>query len=108
MSNYKYYDYLKKYDARFLNKYENWLHYENGRKSNFLRLLGYRAYSLMTGRPIMMDGVKIKQWFYIFCSLICLADVWGIWYYQEIYNKYYPWKYTYYTPDWKNEMTLLE
>ncbi len=106
--SYKYYDYLKNYNASFLNKYENWLHHENGRRSNFKRLLDYRAYSLLTGRPMFMYGFKLKSWYYVLCSLMCLADIWGVWYFQEIYNKYYPWKYTFYTPEWKTEMTQLE
>jgi hypothetical protein len=106
--SYKYYDYLKKYNAPFLNKYENWTHTHWGRRSNYQQLLDYRAYSLMTGRPIFLYGWKFKSWYFMLCAVISFADIWGVWYFQEIYNKYYPWKYTYYTPEWKKEMTLLE
>jgi hypothetical protein len=105
---YKYYDYLKKYDAHFLNRYENWAHHNWSRRSNFQRLLDYRAYSLATGRAFFMYGLKFKGWYYWACALLSFADIWGVWYFQDIYNRYYYWKYTYYTPDWKKELTLLE
>jgi hypothetical protein len=103
-----YYDYLKKYDARFLHKYESGTHLSWGRRSNFLQLLYFRAYSLMTGRNMWIPHMKIKSWFYNLGTLICLADIWGIWYFQEIYNKYSVQKWVYYQPYLKKETMLME
>ena len=108
MSSYKYYDYIKNYDVGFRNKHENWTHYAWGRKTNFSQLLHFRAYSLMTGRPILWKGLKIKGWFYMFGTLICVMDVWGIWYFQEMHNKYSSKKWVYYQPYLRPEMTFLE
>ena len=104
----KYYDYLKKYDAPFLNKYESWSHYQWGRRSNYMQLLYARAYYLYSGRGILMHGWKIKHPFVWCGTVVCIADVFGIWFYQEMYNKMTPWKYVYYQPEWKNESTLQE
>lgn len=104
----KYYDYLKNYDTRFLNKYESWTHSSWGRRSNFLQLLDYRGYSLMTGRNIFLPGFKLKGWFFTFGSIICMADIWGIWFFQEIYNKYTPQKWTWYQPYLHPETQFVE
>jgi len=108
MSSYKYYDYIKNYRADFLNKYESWNHSSWGRKTNYTQLLNYRAYSLMTGRPILFYGIKIKGWFYMFGTLICLCDVYGIWWFQEMHNKYSSKKWIYYQPYLRKEMQFAE
>lgn len=108
MSKYNYYDYLKKYDAGFLNKYESWGHANWSRRSNFLQLLYFRATTLMTGRIHIMHGIKLKGWYYTLSVLVCLADIYGIWFYQEIYNKYAYWKWVYYQPYFKNECEFFE
>lgn len=104
----KYYDYLKKYDSHFLNKYESWSHFSWGRRSNFLQLLYYRAYTLTTGRQILMPHLKLKSPFQWLCILVCLADVYGIWFFQEIYNKYTVHKQVYYQPYMKPDMVFQE
>ena len=74
-----YYDYLKKYDAHFLNKYESWAHAQLSRRSNFLQLLYFRAYSLFVGgRSIFVPHIKLKSLFMMVCIGICLADVYVI------------------------------
>ena len=107
--NYKYYDYLKKYDAAFLNKYESWFHYSWGRKTNFNQLLKYKAYLMWTGgRTIFIDGTKLKTSYAYLAGLICIADIWGVWFFQEMYNKYQPWKWIYYQPYYKEECKSME
>src|SRR5690348_3025108 len=97
-----YNDYLNKYNAHFLNKYQSWSHYSWGRKSNFLQLLYYRAYTLNTGgRAPFLPHVKLKSPFIMLCALVCMADIYGVWIYQEIYNKYMPWKWVFYQPYFK-------
>jgi hypothetical protein len=108
MSEYKYYDYLKKYTPKFLNSHESWAHWNWGRKSGFTDLLSYRAYTLMSPRNILFEGVKIKGWFFVFGSLFCIMDIWGIWYFQEIHQKYSTRKWVYYQPYMKPEMTFIE
>ena len=108
MSQFKYYDYLKKYTPMFLNQHESWTHYTWGRKSNYLTLLSYRAYTLMTGRDILLEGIKIKGWYYTFGALICIADIWGVWYFQDIHQKYSTRKWVYYQPQMAPEMTYIE
>ena len=104
-----YYDYLKKYDTHFLNKYESWSHAQWGRKSNFLQLLYFRAYSLFVGgRSILVPHIKLKSAFMMVCAGICLADVYGVWIYQEMYNKFMPWKWVYYQPYFKDSCRLME
>jgi hypothetical protein len=108
MSSKKYYDYLKNYDAKFLNKYESWSHHSWGRRSNFMQLLYFRCYSLFTGRNILLPHLKLKSPYIWICVGVSMADVWGIWFYQEIYNKYYPWKWTYYQPYMRGDILFDE
>ncbi len=108
MSNYKYYDYLKRYDAAFLNKYESWAHHSWSRRSNFLQLLYFRAYALFTGRTILMPHLKAKSWFTYISCLICIFDIWGVWVFQEIYNKYSVQKWVYYQPYFRSETMFNE
>ena len=104
----KYYDYLKKYDAPFLNKYESWAHFNWGRRSNYLQLLYFRAYSLLTGRNIILPHLKLKSPWLWMAAVVAFADVWGVWIYQEMYQKYQPWKWTYYQPYFRPEAMALE
>jgi len=105
---YKYYDYLNKYDARFLNKYQSWGHHLWNRRSNYLQLLYFRAYSLYTGRNILLPHMKLKKPYMLISALICVADIYGSWIFQEMYNKYVPWKWTYYQPYFKESCLLME
>lgn len=108
MSSYKYYNYLKKYTPAFLNRQESWTHFTWGRKSNYLDLLNYRSTTLMIGRNILNEQMKIKGWFFFFGAVICMADIWGIWYFQEIHQKYSTRKWVYYQPYLKPEMMFTE
>lgn len=108
MSSKKYYDYLKKYDTHFLNKYENWSHFNWGRKSNFLQLLYTKSYLTYNGRNIFMHGYKFKSWFVWVGSVVCVTDIYLIWIYQEMYNKLYPWKWTLYMPYYRSECMFNE
>ena len=108
MSEYKYYDYLKKYNPRFLNNYESWSHINWSRRSGFIELLNYRSYTLSTGRNILFDGLKLKGWFFVYGSLMCIMDIWGVWYFQDIHQKYSTRKWVYYQPYMKPEMTFIE
>ena len=108
MSSYKYYDYLKKYNSHFVNRYENWSHLSWGRKSNYLQLLNLRAYTLMTQRSILLPGMKLKAPFFMLGCMVCLADIWGMWFFFTVYNKYSPQKWVFYQPYLKGDMTLME
>jgi hypothetical protein len=104
-----YYDYLKKYDAHFLNKYESWGHASWSRRSNYLQLLYFRAYSLWTGgRSIFLPHIKLKSAYMMLCAGVCITDIYGIWIYQEMYNKYMPWKWVYYQPYFKDSARMME
>ena len=104
-----YNDYLKKYDAHFLNRYQSWHHHAWGRKSNYMQLLYFRAYSLWTGgRSIFLPGYKLKSAFMMIGAGVCMADIWGVWFFQEMYNKYQPWKWIYYQPYYKDQCRLME
>jgi hypothetical protein len=107
-NGYKYYDYLKKYDAHFLNKYESWTHQHWGRRSNYLQLLYFRAYSLFTSRAPVLPNIKVKKPFLYVACVVCLADIWGTWIFQEVYNKYMPWKWVYYQPYFKESCIQME
>lgn len=108
-NNYKYYDYLKKYDAAFLNKYESWFHHSWGRRSNFTELLHYKSYGLYTGgRAIFVQGTRLKSIFVLIGAIICNADIWGVWFYTDIYNKFMPWKWINYQPYFKEELKFME
>jgi hypothetical protein len=104
-----YNEYLNKYDTSFVNKYQSWSHHAWGRKSNFLQLVYFRAYLFNTGsRAPFLPHLKFKNSFNIFCAIICMADIYGVWIYQEIYNKYMPWKWTMYQPYFKESCILME
>lgn len=103
-----YYDYLKRYNADYLNKHESWAHYSWGRGSNFMQLQKFRSFSLLTNRAYVMPGLRFKGFFYFAGALLCIADVYGIWYFQEIYNKYSSFKWTLYQPWYHKECMLDE
>ena len=110
-----YYSYLKKYSPRFIAKYETWTHHAWGRKSNFLQLVNSKGALVMTGRAFILPGIRYKNLVYYSLAAICCFDVWGIWFYQDIYNKYtyhkwntyQPWMYKTYVPK-HYEMDPLE
>ncbi len=109
MSGKNYYDYLKKYDPNFLNKYQSWSHYAWGRKSNFMQLLYFRAYTFnVGGRAPFLPHLKLKLPYVLVCSLLCMWDVYGVWIYQEVYNKYMPYKWVFYMPYYKESCLLME
>jgi hypothetical protein len=103
---YSYYKYLKKYSPYFLNKYENWGHLVKGRKTNFGRLLMVRAYLLLTHNMTILPGYRTTGTFYLFGAILTFIDLYGIWYSQEIYNKYSFHKWTHYQP-WHQKDTLV-
>jgi len=109
MSGKNYYEYLKKYDTHFLNKYQSWSHYSWGRKSNFLQLLYFRAYTLNCGgRVPFLPHLKLKAPFVYICAGICMFDLYGVWISQEIYQKFMPWKWTFYQPYFKEACVMME
>ena len=68
-STYSYYDYVKGYDSKFLNKYKSHTHWWAGRGSNYLELLRLKAVRLKSNRNWMWFdqryGVKFIFIFYI-------------------------------------------
>lgn len=95
---YSYYDYLKKYNAEFLSRYELRNHVAFGRKSNFLQLLNTKAALMLTNRALIIPKVRSKAFLYYFLAGYCIVGYYGIWYFQEIYNKYTHHKWTMYQP----------
>lgn len=95
---YGYYNYLKKYSPEFLLKHESWKHEAWSRRSNFLQLLNTKGAHVLTSRVFFLPGIRFKTIWYVLGGLLCCVDVWGIWYFQEIYNKYTIHKWTNYQP----------
>lgn len=104
--NYSYYKYLRNYSPHFINKYENWSHFSWGRKTNFTQLQLFRSYILLTNKMTIIPGYRTKSKFYYAGAILCVADLWGIWFYQEIYNKYTFHKWTHYQP-WMHKDTAV-
>lgn len=66
-STYSYYDYIKQYDAKFLNKYQSHTHWWAGRGSNFLELLRLKSVRLKSNRNWMWVDVRYGwKFLYIF------------------------------------------
>ena len=64
---YSYYDYIKNYDASFLNKYQSGNHWWAGRGSNFLEMLRLKAVRLKSNRNWMWFDVRYgTKFLYIF------------------------------------------
>ena len=103
--NYSYYKYLKNYNPHFINKYENWSHLAWGRRTNFDLLQQCRTYLALSTKMTIFPGLRTKSTFYYLGALICVVDMWGIWYSQEIYNKYSFHKWTHYQP-WMHKDTV--
>ena len=66
---YSYYDYVKNYDSKFLNKFQSGTHWYSGRGSNFLEILRLKAVRLKSNRNWMWFdyryGAKFLYIFYI-------------------------------------------
>ncbi len=66
-STYAYYDYIKSYDSRFLNKYQSHTHWYAGRGSNFMELLRMKAQRLKSNRNWMWFDIRYgTKFLYIF------------------------------------------
>ena len=64
---YSYYDYIKNYNSRFLNKYQSNAHWYSGRGSNFLEILRLKAVRLKSNRNWMWFDVRYgTKFLYIF------------------------------------------
>ena len=64
---YSYYDYIKNYNSRFLNKYQSNTHWYSGRGSNFLEILRLKAVRLKSNRNWMWFDVRYgTKFIYIF------------------------------------------
>ena len=64
---YSYYDYIKNYDSKFLNKYQSGAHWWAGRGSNFLEILRLKAVRLRSNRNWMWFDVRYGvKFLYIF------------------------------------------
>ena len=84
-SSYSYYDYIKNYDSKFLNKYQAGAHWWAGRGSNFLELLRLKSVRLKSNRNWMWFDIRygtkflyilyMPQLFYLVVSYI-LSPVW--------------------------------
>lgn len=101
-----YYDYIKKYNAQFLNNYTSWTHFSWGRGSNFMQLLNFRAFNLNTNRVSLVPGYKIKSTPSVLIGIYCLIAVYGIWISQDIYNRFSPRKATYYDDEEEDEISF--
>lgn len=98
MVNYPYYNYLKKYDQSFLKKYEVAENRTLGRGSGFLNFVRLRSALFLTPRVFVFGSFRTKSLVYYIMALFLCADLWGIWYFQEIYYKYNIHKWTGYQP----------
>lgn len=104
MSNYNYFNYLKKYSPDFLLKYESWSHRMIGRGSGIKMLTNMRAALMLTPRVFILPGLRTKSLVYYFMAGYALALVYGIWYFQEIYNKFTIHKWIHYMPMYNKEI----
>ena len=57
-STYSYYDYIKQYDSRFLNKYQSHTHWWAGRGSGFMELLRMKSVRLKSNRNWMWFDIR--------------------------------------------------
>lgn len=64
---YSYYNYIKQYNPRFLNKYQSGAHWWAGRGSNFLEILRLKAVRLKSNRNWMWFDVRYgTKFIYVF------------------------------------------
>ena len=64
---YSYYDYVKSYDSKFLNKYQSQNHWFAGRGSHFLEILRLKAVRSRSNRNWMWFDVRYgTKFLYIF------------------------------------------
>lgn len=96
--NYGYYSYLKKYSPFFIHKYECGVHASWGRGSQFLRMVEVKYALNLSQRVILFWPFTLKSPVVMFGAAFCCVNLWGIWYFQEIYNKYSIHKWTHYQP----------
>jgi hypothetical protein len=101
-----YYDYLKKYSPEHINRYENWWHAFLGRRSAFSHLQHFRAYIILTNHMTFLPGFRFKSHVFFIGALLCVVNLWGIWYSQEIYNKYSIHKWNHYSPQYHKDLFL--
>ena len=83
--SYSYYDYVKNYNSRFLNKYQSNTHWYSGRGSHFLELLRVKSVRLKSNRNWMWFDTRfgakflyviyIPQLFFVSASYL-LSPVW--------------------------------
>ena len=67
MPGYSYYDYVKNYDSKFLNRYQSGTHWYSGRGSHFLELLRLKAVRSRANRNWMWFDVRYgTKFLYIF------------------------------------------
>lgn len=94
----EYYQFVKKYSPHFLNRYENWAHGALARGSLFNHLQNFRAYIHLTNHMTILPGYRTKASIFYLGAFLCVVDIWGIWYSQEIYYKYSIQKWNHYQP----------
>lgn len=103
-----YYNYLKKYSPEFLVKHESWAHHAWGRRSNFNQLVNFKGALVLTPRVFVLPGLRLKGLFYFLSGIVCVSELWGLWYFQEIYNKYTVHKWTMYQPYFHSKLAKPE
>ena len=84
-NTYSYYDYVKGYDSRFLNKYQSHTHWWAGRGTSFMELLRMKAVRLKSNRNWMWFDIRygskflyiiyFPQLFFVTLSYL-LSPVW--------------------------------
>ena len=104
MSSYNYFNYLKKYSPEYLLKYESWTHRMWGRGSAFKNLVNMRAALTLTPRVFVFPGLRTKSIVFYFMGAYACILIYGIWYFQEIYNKYTIHKWIHYNPMYNKEI----
>ena len=57
-STYSYYEYVKQYDSRFLNKYQSHTHWWSGRGSRYMELLRLKAFRMKGHRNWMWFDIR--------------------------------------------------
>lgn len=68
-NTYSYYDYLNKYDARFLNKYQSHTHWVSGRGSHFMELLRFKARRVKNDKNFVWFDVRMGKKFLLMVFL---------------------------------------
>ena len=63
---------------------------------------------LLARRKIITFSVGVLITFVYICAGICMFDLYGVWISQEIYQKFMPWKWTFYQPYFKESCVMME